>query len=185
MIRFRTLAAISASLTAITTVAVTTPRIGLTTGLPQQLQSVAQTGQPIAGISCDLMEGQRMHIHQHLVILDKGIPVAIPQNVGQVPQQRCLYWVHTHTPDGIIHIEAPKDRTFTLGDFFQIWGQPLSRTQAASAQAKKGASLKVWVDGKPYTGNPNTIALSKHADIVIEAGPPFPKPPKFTTWGSL
>ena len=95
---------------------------------------------------------------------------------------QCLYWLHTHTPDGVIHIESPANRTFTLGDFFAIWGQPLSTTRAASAFAKAGSKLKVWVDGKPYAGDPAKIPLVAHADIVIEAGPPFPTPPKFTDW---
>jgi hypothetical protein len=60
----------------------------------------------------------------------------------------------------------------------------LSATRAASAFAKKGSKLKVWVDGKPYAGDPAKIPLAAHADIVIEAGPPFPTPPKFTDWGS-
>src|SRR3954470_13857831 len=134
----------------------------------------------ISGISCDRMEGQSVHIHQHLLILDHGKPVSIPADVGQQPAARCLYWVHTHTPDGIIHIEAPKDRTFTLGDFFKIWGQPMSRIQAATAHAKKGQRLRVWVDGKQYAGDPKAIKLNAHTDIVIEAGPPFPKPARFT-----
>ena len=139
----------------------------------------------IAGISCDRMEGQRLHIHQHLVILDHGKVVPIPANVGQRPVSSCLYWLHTHTPDGIIHIEAPLDRAFTLGDFFQIWGQPLSKTEAASAHAAKRSALRVWVNGKRYTANPATIKLDAHTDIVIEAGPPFPKPPSFTSWNGL
>jgi hypothetical protein len=145
----------------------------------------AAAGQPVNGISCDAQEGQRIHIHQHLLILDHGKPVPIPPNVGQVPARRCLYWLHTHTPDGIIHIEAPRDRSFTLADFFSVWGQPLSRTAAASARARKGQRLRVWVDGKPYAGDPRAIKLAEHTDIVIEAGPPFPKPPRFTTWGAL
>lgn len=145
----------------------------------------APSGEPVGGIACESMEGNRLHIHQHLVILDHGHEVAIPPNVGQVPAKGCLYWLHTHTPDGIIHIEAPLDRSFTLGDFFKVWGQPLSRSAAASARAGKGTSLKVWVDGKPYTKDPATIPLAPHADIVIEVGPPFPKPPRFTNWGRL
>jgi hypothetical protein len=82
----------------------------------------------------------------------------------------------------VIHIEAPQARTFTLGDFFKIWGQPLTQTVAATARADKGTSLKVWVDGKPYSRDPSTIPLATHTDIVIEAGPPFPKPPRFTDW---
>jgi hypothetical protein len=130
------------------------------------------------------MEGQRVHIHQHLVIFDHGKPLTVPDNVGRPMIRQCLYWLHTHTPDGVIHVESPTTRTFTLGDFFTIWGQPLTTTQASRAKADKGTKLKVWVDGKPYTGDPRQIPLTPHADIVVEAGPPFPAPPKFTAWGS-
>jgi len=142
----------------------------------------APSGETVGGISCDAMEGQRLHIHQHLVIFDHGKAIVIPPNVGQPTMKRCIYWLHTHTPDGIIHIEAPNDRSFTLGDFFQVWGQPLGHSIAATAHAAKGAQLKVWVDGKPFAGDPRTIALKAHTDIVIQAGPPFVDPPKFTDW---
>jgi hypothetical protein len=153
--------------------------------LTAQAPTAAATGQTINGISCDAQEGARIHIHQHLVIFDHGKQVDIPQNVGQPAARRCIYWLHTHTPDGIIHIEAPKDRSFTLGDFFKVWGQPISRTRAATAKATAKSPLRVWVDGKPYKGDPSKIKLNAHTDIVIEAGPPFPTPPRFTTWGTL
>lgn len=152
---------------------------------PQQMQGGPPNGETVGGISCDAQEGSRIHIHQHLVIFDHGHVVPIPPNVGQPASGRCIYWLHTHTPDGIIHIEAPKDRSFTLGDFFLVWGQPLSATQAASARAAKGQRLKVWVNGHPYAGDPRKIPLASHTDIVIEAGPPFPPPPRFTNWGTL
>ena len=146
---------------------------------------VLNAGRPIAGISCDAMEGSRIHIHQHLVILDHGKPVDVPFDVGRPQTARCLYWLHTHTPDGIIHIEAPAERKFTLGDFFEIWGQPLSRRQAAAATGTKKVPLKIWVDGKVYTGDPRKIILASRTDITIMAGPPFAKPTLFTTWGTL
>jgi hypothetical protein len=152
---------------------------------PQQQQPTAPAGETVGGISCDAQEGQRIHIHQHLVIFDHGKQVDIPRNVGQPAARPCIYWLHTHTPDGIIHIEAPADRSFTLADFFLVWGQPLSRTAAATARAAKGESMKVWVDGKPFTGDPRTIALKPHTDVVMEIGPPFVAPPRFTTWGPL
>lgn len=158
--------------------------IGLAFASIASAQGPAIRPPAIAGISCDAQEGQRIHIHQHLVILDHGKEVAIPANVGR-PNAPCLYWVHTHTPDGIIHIEAPKDRAFTLGDFFKVWGQPLTRTTAASAIATAKKPLRVWVDGKPYKGDPAKIVLEAHTDIVIQAGPPFSKPPRFTAWGTL
>src|SRR5215468_986900 len=142
-------------------------------------------GRPIKGITCDAGEGQRIHIHQHLEIYDRGKLVEIPAFIGIPQAVRCIYWLHTHTPDGIIHIEAPKDRSFTLGDFFKVWGQPLNKTQAATAKGTAKLPLKVWVNGKPYSGDPAKIKLDAHTDIVIEAGPPFPAPPRFTNWGTL
>lgn len=142
-------------------------------------------GQPINGISCDAQEGARIHIHQHLSIFDRGKPVAIPQYIGIPEGARCIYWLHTHTPDGIIHIEAPQDRSFTLGDFFAVWGQPLDRRRAASAVVRKGEQLRVWVNGARYTGDPSKIPLTAHADIVIQVGPPFVKVVPFTNWGLL
>ncbi|CAN5271860.1 hypothetical protein BH09GEM1_BH09GEM1_32800 [soil metagenome] len=148
-------------------------------------QGPAPSGETINGISCDAQEGQRMHIHQHLVILDHGKPVNIPARIGIPTGKQCLYWLHTHTPDGFLHIEAPLDRSFTLGDFFAVWSQPLGTTSAASARAGKKEKVKVWVNGTPYTKDPRTIPLVAHADIVIQVGPPFAKPKAFTAWNGL
>lgn len=151
----------------------------------QQPVGLGAQGETVAGISCDAQEGQRIHIHQHLTIIDRGKTVAVPAYIGIPTAKRCIYWLHTHTPDGIIHIEAPLNRSFTLRDFFSVWQQPLSATQIAQVKAPKGEKLQVWVDGKRYTGDPRKIQLNAHTDIVIEAGPPFVKPPRFTNWGTL
>jgi hypothetical protein len=147
--------------------------------------SAQAMGQTVNGISCDAQEGQRIHIHQHLAIVDHGKAVTIPQYIGIPQESRCIYWLHTHTPDGIIHVEAPKDRSFELGDFFAVWGEPLDRTHAAAAKTKKRESMRVFLNGVRYTGNPAKIPLTAHADIVIEVGPPFTKPAPFKNWGAL
>jgi hypothetical protein len=141
-------------------------------------------GSPIDGISCDSMEGAVEHIHSHIVLVDRGRTVTVPANIGVPNSYGCLYWVHTHTPDGFIHIEAPVKRPFTLGQFFDIWGMDLSTTQAASLQARRGHRLSVWVNGAPFAGDPNKIVLKNHETIVIQNGPPFVTPAK-VNWGSL
>jgi hypothetical protein len=142
-------------------------------------------GQPIKGISCDAQEGQRIHIHQHLAIYDHGKAVEVPQYIGIPQAARCIYWLHTHTPDGIIHVEAPMDRSFTLGDFFAVWGQPLDRKHAGPVQTRKNEAMRVWLNGVRYAGDPAKIPLTAHADIVIQVGPPFAKLVRFTNWGAL
>ena len=151
--------------------------------LPAQLAQLA--GRPVNGITCDAGEGQRIHIHQHLVIYDRGKLVDIPAYIGIPQAARCIYWLHTHTPDGFIHVEAPVDRSFTLGDFFAVWGQPLDRSHAAGAVVKKGEKMQVWVNGKLFTGDPSQVKLERHTDIVIQVGPPYAKPPRFTDWKNL
>ncbi|MBC5809971.1 MAG: hypothetical protein GIW95_03825, partial [Candidatus Eremiobacteraeota bacterium] len=133
------------------------------------------------GIRCDPMESAKFHIHQHLTILDRGKAVKIPADVGRPVLGNCLYWLHTHTDDGLVHIESPEIRTFTLGNFFEIWGQPLDATHVGPMHFKRGA-LKTFVGGRPYAGDPRKIELTEHADIVLQIGPPYSMPRPFTKW---
>lgn len=138
-------------------------------------------GQTIDGIRCDTAEGAVFHIHQHLTILDRGKPLAIPSDIGRPLATPCLYWLHTHSPDGLVHIEAPKFRSFTLGNFFDVWGEPLTKSRVSSVKVRRG-DLRVYVNGSPYRGDARKIELSQHTDIAIEVGPPYTKPAPFTDW---
>jgi hypothetical protein len=134
-------------------------------------------GLPIDGIQCNQSEGAVEHIHARLQIFNRGHAVQVPANVGISQAASCLYWVHTHSGDGYIHIESPVKRAFSLGQFFDIWGPELSWTQAAGAVASHGHRLSIWVDGKAWTGrDPRTIVLKDRETIVIQNGPPFAKP---------
>ena len=81
-------------------------------------------------------------------------------------------WLHTHAADGIIHTESPVKRTYTLGDFFDIWGQPLDRDTGRTCA---GASRALF-NGRVFTGNPRTIPLLAHAQIQLEVGRPLVAP---------
>ena len=145
-------------------------------------RAAVPAGQPVDGIRCDQMEGSLMHIHQHLAIFDHGKRVTIPDDIGRPIVGRCFYWIHTHTPDGIIHVESPSFKSFTLGNFFDIWGQPLTRTNVAGAHPKKNERIAVWVNGNRYNGDPRAIQLMQHLDATIEVGPPYTRPAPFTQW---
>jgi hypothetical protein len=152
------------------------------TGMSVTAGAEIPTGQPVDGIPCQGMEGTAMHIHPHLTILDHGKPVVIPEDVGRPVTAPCLYWLHTHTPDGIVHVESPKAQTFTLGQFMDVWGQPLTKTNVAGAKVRPGEKIAVYVQGHPYTGDPRKIEFAQHLDIAILVGPPYKVPPPFTAW---
>lgn len=150
--------------------------------------TVAQSlfgGLPIDGIHCDVQEGTVEHIHTRLQIFNRGKSLTIPAMIGIPRQGTCLYWVHTHSGDGYIHIESPVVRTFTLGQFFDIWGEDLSWTKASDVQAPHGKRLSIWLNGTLWHGkDPREIALRDRETIVIQNGPPFAKPAP-SDWSKL
>jgi hypothetical protein len=65
---------------------------------------------------------------------------------------------------------------YTLGDFFDIWGQPLTRRQVGSA---RGAVTALY-NGRAYTGSPRDIPLAAHAQIQLDVGQPLVAPLSIT-----
>jgi hypothetical protein len=124
---------------------------------------------PVNGIYCDALEGTAYHIHAHLTIYINGKPVAVPQGIGIAPDQSCLYWLHTHTGDGVLHIEAPKKVSPTLGDFIDIWQQGFSQSGYQN-QLASTAGWTVYVDGKQVNSNFNQLVLQPHMVITIAYG---------------
>ncbi|MDT4945380.1 MAG: hypothetical protein QOH14_2113 [Pseudonocardiales bacterium] len=143
--------------------------------------STAATGQTVDGIQCNATEQVAYHIHAHLTVYVNGALRPIPAGVGvvmPVAQQtangafysasNCYYWLHVHAQDGVIHVESPNRSSYTLGQFFAIWKQPLTTTQIGPATG----ALTVFVNGTRYTGNPADIALTPHEDIQVDVGTP-------------
>lgn len=151
--------------------------------------AAAATGKTVDGISCQTSEQTIFHIHAHLTIFVNGSPRQVPaaigipgaqaQNTAQGPfiaSGTCFYWLHTHAADGIIHIESPIQRTYTLGDFFDEWGLPLGPDTVGSAT---GPVVALY-NGQVYQGNPRDIPLNAHAQIQLEVGTPLVAPDTIT-----
>ena len=130
-------------------------------------------GQQVDGIPCDSSEQLTYHVHAHLTILDNGQLVTIPANTGITGS--CFYWLHTHDTTGVIHIEAPVERPFTLSQFFDIWGQTLTDANVAGHHG----AVTAYVDQKPYTGDIDSIPLKDHESITLEVGTTTPPPANY------
>ena len=154
----------------------------------------AATGQAVDGISCQTSEQTLFHIHIHLTIFVNGSARQLPAAIGipgaqatNTPQGpfiesgNCFYWLHTHAADGIIHVESPVQRTYTLGNFFDEWGQPLGSDQVGPVS---GHVVAIY-NGQVYTGNPRDIPLNAHAQIQLEVGTPLVAPEHITNWNGL
>ncbi len=147
-----------------------------------ELAPASTTGtQPVDGIHCAPVEQLAYHIHAHLAVYDNGELRPLPGGIGipgsQVEQTtegpvalggQCYYWLHTHAPDGVIHIESPTKRVYTLAQFFDEWHQPLSDTQVGSVKGK----ITAFVNGKVWTKSVRDIPLLPHLTIQFNIGQP-------------
>jgi hypothetical protein len=134
----------------------------------------------IDGIACNPMESSVFHIHAHMDIFINGVYSIVPSQIG-IPGH-CFYWLHTHDNSGIIHIEAPMHREFTLGLFFDIWNKKLNNDQIFNYVANANNPLKVYINGikVPDGTNYRDIKLNAHDEIAIVYGtPPFTIPASY------
>lgn len=130
--------------------------------------------------------GERLaeHVHAHLTILDGDRQVTVPADVGHSDDRHFAAQLHTHDTSGILHVESPTRRTFTLGQFFDEWGVSLGAAHVGGLRGE----LTVWVDGRRFIGNPRSIALEDRREIVLDVTtigevprlpPPFDWPPQY------
>jgi hypothetical protein len=115
-------------------------------------------------------EGQVVHIHQHLDVYANGKKVTIPANIGIDSQQAFISDLHTHDATGIMHVESPTQRSFSLGQFFAVWGVPLSARCIGSLCETGAKQLRAWVNGDEVKADPTRIVLAQHQEIVLAYG---------------
>ena len=149
------------------------------------------SGATVAGIGCSNEETQpvKYHIHDLITVFVEGAQERIPAGAG-IPTPRltehfatgtfydnglsnCLYWLHTHTNDGVLHVESPYKHTFTLGQFFAVWQQPLGPDRVGPARG----TVTAFENGRRFAGNPSDIPLLPHAVIQLDVGTVVPFTP--------
>ena len=144
-------------------------------------------GGPVDGIECLLNMPTAYHIHAHLTIYVDGVAQQIPELVGVHYQEpsRCFYNIHTHDRTGKIHIEFAAPTTVTLGNFFNIWGQPLTPDNVAGITGKPIAVYSTEnATVTPVENNWGSIELTTHKEITIVIGTPIAEIPNYTWNGN-
>ena len=126
-------------------------------------------GENVGAVSCDAGgHDAAYHIHSQLTIkLPDGTTAEVPPNIGI--NEDCMYWLHTHEPDGQLHVEAPDETLATLADFLEIWRRSTNPTipnavnaglaeirvmgelveSAASVELKEGLGIEITVISFP------------------------------------
>lgn len=129
---------------------------------PPQIDST-KSNRDVA-LSCTLDMYTQFHIHPHLQIIINGQNQVIPANVGIVGN--CLHPIHTHDDTGIIHVESPVKRDFTLADFFAVWNKSFNKDQILDYKADNQHTIKETVDGKEVQDYENTVLQDKQQIVI-------------------
>jgi hypothetical protein len=146
------------------------PWIAETTNLRERLKDI--------GLPALSEEGTVLHIHQHLDIFINGEAVPVPTGIGINEKVGFISPIHVHDNSEIIHVESPTVQTFTLGQFFDIWGVKLVNSCIGGYCANGSNTLQVFVNGTKIVTDPRSITLASHQEIVIAYGTDaqLPKP---------
>lgn len=131
-------------------------------GLRERLRAL---GLPALGA-----EGTALHTHQHLDVFVHGTRVTVPATIGIDPAEEFISPLHTHDDSGVIHVESPTQRAFSLGQFMDVWGVLFTRDCIGSLCTSGDNRLRVFVDGQEATGDPRRLELFSHEEIVVAYG---------------
>jgi hypothetical protein len=144
-------------------------------------------GSPIGDFQCVLTPTHEFIQTAHVSIIMNNEPLALPGNIGASPvnDTHCFYTLHTHNSSGKVHVTPEAAGTFTLGEFFEIWNQPLTDTNVAGIS---GLPVTIFVtDGTTTTEVPasdwSSIEMKDHREITISLGTLVTEIPNFTWTG--
>ena len=149
-----------------------------------------------AGLVPETQEYLTTHHHAHLDLFVDGVHQVIPAGIGiavglsgvrdemtpdgtahsyfvSLCSEPCLSPLHTHDPTGIIHEESrtANHPPYSLGQFFTEFGVRLD-ANCVGDYCKPDALIHIYLNGKPFAGDPSTIALDNHLEIAIVIGQP-------------
>lgn len=125
-----------------------------------------------AGLEVLMSEGSAEHYHAHLDVFLDGSRVPVPADIGfsfgPDGQPNGISALHTHDTTGIVHVEAPAaGRTYTVGEVLTEWGV------LDASGSMPGSTLSQWsayVNGTKQAGDPRSVVLAPHAEIVLVHG---------------
>jgi hypothetical protein len=135
---------------------------------PLENRSLLSVGQvPSSFLFTPIPDGATLaeHIHPHLTILIDGQPQVIPEGIG-IEEPAGDLPLHTHSPDGTIHIESTVQLPFRLQDFFTVWGQTFNSHEVLGHVADARHRITMTVNGLPSRAF-GSLLLHDLQDIII------------------
>ena len=143
---------------------------------PEPTSPAVADGRVVGALACRRDDVPRWGAH--LELFAHGRAMIVPAGIGMAPPLRrhgayvltgrCSYAARTREPTGVIEIDHRA--RVTLGEFFAVWGKPLSSRRLVGFTAAPGDAVRAYVGGRPWRGDLRAVPLRRHAEIVLELG---------------
>jgi hypothetical protein len=147
-----------------------------------------------AGLVPERREQLRYHVHAHLDVYLDGHELTVPAGLGiditdpgvhsgkladgstayggiSLCRRPCISPLHTHDVSGVLHTESSTATPNQLGQLFLEWGVRLT-PRCVGGYCRPAARIAVYVDGRPYHGDPRRIGLRDQREIAVVIGTP-------------
>lgn len=108
------------------------------------------------------------HAHVLLSVFRDGRPVAVPAGIG-FDDRGGHSSLHTHTPDGVIHMEADDPYPYELGQVFAAWGVAFDNERLGADEATATETVHVYVNGEPAPDR-SRLVLKDGDNVVVAYG---------------
>ena len=111
------------------------------------------------------------HYHPWIYIKINCEVVNIPENTGVT--EECMYPVHTHSPDGKLHIEIPNSNPLKIKveDFFTVWGTEFNENQILdySTDENHEIVMTVFPTKEDYVNGTNGVISTDYEKHVFSS----------------
>jgi hypothetical protein len=152
---------------------------------PPALNTRVTHRRSVGSLRCDRSDTGRFGVH--LELFARGRVVVVPAGIAVAPPWRsvrphvlegaCSYAARTRTSIGVI--EVASGSRITLGEFFDLWGQPLAPRRLVGFRTMPRQPVRAYVDGVKWRGALRSIRLRRHSAIALELGRYVPPHPSF------
>ena len=137
---------------------------GLLTGAPPWPAQKAGLADRVEKLGFPPVGDESYHAHALLTVYRDGKQLPVPADLG-FDERGAHSSLHTHTPDGVIHMEADDPYPYTVSHVMTTWGVAFGADRLGGETATGEKKVHVYVNGKPSTPN----AELKDGDNVVVA----------------
>ncbi len=139
---------------------------GLLTGPPPWPAQAEGLAERVAGLGFPPVGDESYHAHALLTVYRDGEQVPVPADLGY-DERGAHSSLHTHTPDGVIHMEADDPYPYTLAHVMTTWGVAFGPDRLGGDTANGGKKVYVYVNGEPAAPD---VELSDGDNVVVAYG---------------